>query len=62
MLRTTAYLLFGLCVLGAYWTVLRNAYVFSSADKTPAPPSARAHTAGTRVRPTYWTTGYHGGK
>ena len=50
------YLGFGLLVLAAYWLSARNGYVFWSADQRPSPQGI--HAGG----PTFWGTGYQGGK
>ena len=62
MRRDVTYLLFGLLVLGAYAYVGREAIVFSSASREPTPPAARPAGAGPRAHPTFWSTGYLGGK
>jgi hypothetical protein len=55
------YLAFGLLVLASYWFTVRNGIVFWSAEQSPSAPSA--HGAGTmRSHPTFWSTGFQGGK
>jgi hypothetical protein len=55
------YLLFGLCVLASYWFVAHNGIVFFGGDGPPSPPSARVGRS-SGPRPTFWSTGYQGGK
>jgi hypothetical protein len=54
------YLAFGLLVLASYWFTLRNGILFWSNDSSPSPPTA--HGGGGRAHPTFWNTGFHGGK
>ncbi|HEY6877711.1 MAG TPA: hypothetical protein VI299_06810 [Polyangiales bacterium] len=56
MIANAKYLAFGLVVLAAYWLTARSGYVFFSDDGRPSPPSM--HAGG----PTFWGTGYQGGK
>lgn len=55
------YLMYGFLVLASYWFTVHNGIVFFGGDSEPVPPSARART-GTGPRPTFWSTGYSGGK
>lgn len=56
MMRDARYLGFGLLVLAAYWLSARTGYVFWTQDSRPSPPGF--HAGG----PTFWGTGYQGGK
>jgi hypothetical protein len=55
------YLTFGLLVLASYWITVHNGIVFFGGDGEPSPPAARAGGAIGR-RPSFWSTGYQGGK
>ena len=62
-MRSTRYLLFGLIVLAAYWLTVSRGIVYWNGDSDPTPPSARAGSGpGVRPRPSFWSTGYQGGK
>jgi hypothetical protein len=50
------YLAYGLLVLAAYWFTARRGYVFFHDDVQATP--TRVHGGG----PTFWGTGYQGGK
>lgn len=54
------YLAFGLLVLASYWYTLRGGILFWSDDEQPSPPSA--HGRSIHVHPTFWNTGFQGGK
>jgi hypothetical protein len=57
------HLMFGLLVLACYWYVVRNGVVFWSADQSPAGPAAHVSGgAASRSHPTFWSTGFQGGK
>lgn len=62
MLRNVIYFVFGLVVIGSYFSTVRSGTVFSSAKQQPAPPATRVLAGGTRVRPDFWSPGYLGGK
>jgi hypothetical protein len=55
------YLTFGLVVLAAYWMTVQRGYVYFGGSATPTAPGAHA-AGGSRGRPTFWSTGYQGGK
>jgi len=55
------YLVFGLLVLASYWFVVQRGIVFVGGDSAPSPPSARVRV-GSGPRPSFWSTGYQGGK
>jgi hypothetical protein len=57
-----AVLAFGLLVLAAYWLTLARGYVYYGGDHAPSPPGARSGAAVGRARPSFWSTGYQGGK
>jgi hypothetical protein len=61
MLSQLKYLVFGLLVIASYWFTVSRGYVFWSSDQAPSPPSAHVGT-GRRTAPTFWSTGYQGGK
>jgi hypothetical protein len=61
MRQNLRYLSFGLIVLASYWYTVHHGIVFWNGDSEPAPPAARART-GTGPRPSFWSTGYQGGK
>jgi hypothetical protein len=50
------YVAYGLVLLAAYWFTARSGYVFFQDDGRASPPAVRA------VGPTFWGTGYQGGK
>ncbi|MET0342922.1 MAG: hypothetical protein ABW252_18090 [Polyangiales bacterium] len=54
-----SYLTFGLLALAAYWFTVQRGYVYYGADHAPSPPGAHGSARG---RPTFWSTGYQGGK
>ena len=54
------YLVFGLLVLASYWFTLRNGVLFWSDDSSPSPPTARGGSM--RTHPTFWNSGFQGGK
>lgn len=57
------YLTFGLVVLAAYWMTVQRGYVYFGGSATPTAPGAHGSGGGsTRGRPTFWSTGYQGGK
>jgi len=57
------YLAFGLLVLAGYWFTLQRGIVYFGGSAAPSQPSARAGGLGAhRSRPTFWSTGYQGGK
>lgn len=60
MINDAKYLAFGLLVLASYWFTLRNGILFWSSDSSPSPPGA--HSGSLRTHPTFWNTGYQGGK
>jgi hypothetical protein len=63
MLKSAVYFLFGFCVIGAYFYVVSGGYVLSNARSEPKPPAAAMAAGGVRAaRPSFWTTGYLGGK
>lgn len=62
MIKSALYFVFGLIVIGSYFSIVRSATVFSSATEQPAPPATRVLTGGARVRPDFWSPGYLGGK
>lgn len=58
-----SYLIFGLVVLAAYGFTAQRGYVFYAADHAPDPPGVHGGTHGhARGRPSFWSTGYQGGK
>lgn len=62
-MRTARYLLFGLLVLAAYWVTVSRGIVYWNGDSEASPPGARAGSGGgVRTRPSFWSTGYQGGK
>ena len=63
MQSATRYLMFGLLVLSGYWFTVQRGFVYFSGDGLPSPPGVqgRAGSIG-HARPTFWSTGYQGGK
>ena len=61
MQSSTRYLVFGLLVLTGYWFTLHRGFVYFSGDGAPTPPGEHGRSGG-RGRPTFWSTGYQGGK
>ena len=55
-------LVFGLVVLSAYWVTLARGYVYYAGDHAPSPPGVRSGAPVGRARPSFWSTGYQGGK
>jgi len=55
-------LAFGLLVLAAYWVTLARGYVYYGGDHAPSPPGVRSGATMGRTRPSFWSTGYQGGK
>lgn len=63
MTSATRYLVFGLLVLSGYFFTLQRGFVYFSGDGAPSPPGVHGGSgSGGRVRPTFWSTGYQGGK
>ncbi len=62
MIKNALYLVFGLIVIGSYFSTVRSGTVFSTAKPQPAPPATRVLAGGARVRPDFWSPGYLGGK
>lgn len=62
MIRSAIYFVFGLMVIGSYFSIVQSGTVFSSAKEHPAPPATRVLAGGARVRPDFWSPGYLGGK
>ena len=64
MTRHLLYLLFGLFVISTYTFAARTGAMLGAFSHTPAPPSAgaRAGTGVVRAAPSFWSTGYLGGK
>lgn len=62
MIRHILYALFGVFVIGSYFTIVRTGTVFSSATADPTPPTTRVLAGAPRVRPDFWSPGYLGGK
>ncbi|MDB4972686.1 MAG: hypothetical protein JWN48_1027 [Myxococcaceae bacterium] len=60
MMHDAKYLFFGLLVLGGYWYTVRNGIVYGSADQAPSAPSGIG--AASRSHPSFWSTGFNGGK
>lgn len=56
-----SYLTFGLVVLAAYWLTVQRGYVYYGEERTPGAHSAHGAHVG-RARPSFWSTGYQGGK
>ncbi|MDB4988492.1 MAG: hypothetical protein JWN04_3670 [Myxococcaceae bacterium] len=60
MLDHAKYLAFGLLVLAGYWYTVSRGVVFFDADESPSGRAAAG--ASSRSHPSFWSTGFHGGK
>jgi hypothetical protein len=62
VVRHIPYLLFGLIVISAYTASARMGFLLGASSHTATPPSVRSGPGVARVTPSFWTTGYLGGK
>ena len=62
MIKHALYAAFGMIVVGSYFSIVRSATVFSDAKADPTPPTTRVVAGAPRVRPSFWSPGYLGGK